>query len=37
LNLEAVAEGVSNQNSKLDILINTMATSSTTPEDDNKK
>lgn len=38
LNLEAVAEGVSNQNSKLDILINTMATqpSSTTPEDDNK-
>lgn len=39
LNLEAVAEGVSNQNSKLDILINTMATqpSSTTSEDDNKK
>lgn len=37
LNLEAVAEGVSNQNSKLDILINTMATSSTTTEDDNKK
>lgn len=36
LNLEAVAEGVSNQNSKLDILINTMATSSTTTEDDNK-